>query len=129
MEKRKIAITIIAFIIIEGISFLMIDNSHNKEINEYFKKNTLEIEVKYKAVPNTYTLMTETILTQFINKPKILKLYSNAYQANNYQKQLIRDSLYNGFRYVFPLFCENKHIGSVETSFSFNAIVRTIKTA
>ncbi|RLD85430.1 MAG: hypothetical protein DRJ07_03020 [Bacteroidetes bacterium] len=194
MDKRKIAITIIAFIIIEGISFLMIENSHKQEINEYLKKNTLELKVKYKAVQNTYTLMTETILTQVINKPKILKLYSNAYQANSEQKQRIRDSLYNmllpvynylklnnikqlhfhlpdnhsflrfhrpnkhgddltnfrysvkmtnatkqkykgfeegkiynGFRYVFPLFCENKHIGSVETSFSFNAIEEQLK--
>lgn len=30
--------------------------------------------------------------------------------------------IYNGFRYVFPLFYEGEHIGSVETSVSFNAI-------
>lgn len=30
--------------------------------------------------------------------------------------------IFNGFRYVFPLFYEGEHIGSVETSVSFNAI-------
>lgn len=35
--------------------------------------------------------------------------------------------IYNGFRYVFPLFYENKHIGSVETSISFSAIEEMIK--
>lgn len=30
--------------------------------------------------------------------------------------------IYNGFRYVYPLFYEEEHIGSVETSISFNAI-------
>ncbi len=30
--------------------------------------------------------------------------------------------IFNGFRYVFPLFYEGRHIGSVEVSVSFNAI-------
>ncbi len=35
--------------------------------------------------------------------------------------------IYNGFRYVFPLFYENKHIGSVETSVGFPAIEQSMK--
>jgi len=35
--------------------------------------------------------------------------------------------IYNGFRYVFPLFYENKHIGSVETSVAFPAIEKVIR--
>lgn len=30
--------------------------------------------------------------------------------------------IFNGYRYVFPLFYKNEHIGSVETSLGFNAI-------
>lgn len=30
--------------------------------------------------------------------------------------------IFNGFRYVYPLFWEDEHIGSVETSVSFNAL-------
>jgi signal transduction histidine kinase/CheY-like chemotaxis protein len=30
--------------------------------------------------------------------------------------------IYNGFRYVFPLFHEGRHVGSVETSVSFTAV-------
>ncbi len=35
--------------------------------------------------------------------------------------------IYNGFRYVFPLFYNNQHIGSVETSFSYEAVVYQLK--
>ena len=34
--------------------------------------------------------------------------------------------IYNGFRYVYPLFYEGKHIGSVETSVSFLAIQQNL---
>ncbi|PJF26685.1 MAG: two-component sensor histidine kinase, partial [Phototrophicales bacterium] len=34
--------------------------------------------------------------------------------------------IYNGFRYVFPLFYEGVHIGSVETSVSFLAIQQNL---
>lgn len=34
--------------------------------------------------------------------------------------------IYNGFRYVYPLFWENRHIGSVETSISSQAITNHI---
>lgn len=34
--------------------------------------------------------------------------------------------IYNGFRYVFPLFYEGEHIGSVETSVSFLAIQQNL---
>jgi len=36
--------------------------------------------------------------------------------------------IYNGFRYVFPLFYEGRHVGSVETSVSFPAIEEGMKT-
>ena len=35
--------------------------------------------------------------------------------------------IFNGFRYVFPLYYKTKHIGSVETSFSFKAIELQLK--
>jgi len=34
--------------------------------------------------------------------------------------------IFNGFRYVFPLFYNNEHIGSVETSVSFSTIQRAL---
>lgn len=34
--------------------------------------------------------------------------------------------IFNGFRYVFPLFYDNKHIGSAEISFSCKAIIESI---
>ncbi len=35
--------------------------------------------------------------------------------------------IFNGFRYVFPLFDQNQHIGSVETSISFDALRNEIR--
>ena len=44
-------------------------------------------------------------------------------QAQTFVKGFEEGRIYNGFRYVFPLFAEEKtHIGSVETSVSFQAI-------
>ncbi len=36
--------------------------------------------------------------------------------------------IFNGFRYVYPLFYKKKHIGSVETSISFTAIKNLLNT-
>jgi len=50
--------------------------------------------------------------------------------ANTHKKSIFgfeEGRIYNGFRYVFPLFYENKHIGSVETSVAFPAIEKVIK--
>lgn len=35
--------------------------------------------------------------------------------------------VFSGFRYVFPLFYKGQHVGSVETSASFNAVATTMK--
>lgn len=37
--------------------------------------------------------------------------------------------IFNGFRNVYPLFYDGKHIGSVETSFSFNAIKKELESS
>ena len=42
------------------------------------------------------------------------------------QKGFEEGKIYNGFRYVYPLFFNDKHIGSVETSFSFEAIKKQL---
>lgn len=44
-----------------------------------------------------------------------------------YVKGFEEGRIYNGFRYVYPLFWGGKHIGSVETSVSSNAITDYIK--
>lgn len=49
----------------------------------------------------------------------------------NQNKQIYRGfeegRIFNGFRYVFPLNYRNEHIGTVETSFSFDAIRKQLK--
>ncbi len=186
---KRIIFAIIAFVIIEGLSILNIEKFHEKEMIQYLNEQTKGLEVKRKAVQNTYSLMVENIFCQTINKTEILELYSHAYSADSLQRKIIRDSLYsillpvynylkmsnvkqlhfhlpnnesflrfhrpekygdnltdarysvkmtnlnkkkyigfeegkiyNGFRNVFPLFYDSLYIGSVETSFSFEAI-------
>jgi len=55
-----------------------------------------------------------------------LTKYRFSVQKANLEKQVQtgfeEGKVYNGFRYVFPLSYKNQHIGTVETSFSFEAI-------
>ncbi|MCV6606744.1 MAG: ATP-binding protein [Campylobacterales bacterium] len=65
------------------------------------------------------------------HKPK--KFGDNLFQAResvrvaNVDKRFIRGfeegKIFNGYRYVFPLFLNDKHIGSVETSVSMDSII------
>ncbi len=94
MKKRKIIIAIIAFIIVEGLSVVNIEYTHNNNIKRYLQEQTKELEVKQKSVENTYTLMIDNVFHQTINLPEVLELYSNAYGADSLQKTIIRDSLH-----------------------------------
>ena len=99
--KSRIILAIIVFVIIEGASFFNIEYFRKSEINQYLDKHTKELEMGKRAVQKSYSLMTKTVFTQFISKPKILQLYSKAYLADNLQKIEIRDSLY---RMLKPLY-------------------------
>ncbi|MEA3317496.1 MAG: PAS domain-containing protein, partial [Bacteroidota bacterium] len=55
--------------------------------------------------------------------------YSVKMTNSKLQKQIGFEEgrIFNGFRQVFPLFYKDKHIGSVETSFSFGALMQQFK--
>ena len=61
MKKRKIIISILAFIIIELASFMFIEYLYKKEITNYLEEKTTETKVKLHAVRNSYTVMIETL--------------------------------------------------------------------
>jgi len=194
MKISKIILVVIAFFVVEGLSFFYIEKSHKKETKIYLDKQTAELEIELEASLSSYILVSDNYFEQIINKPEVLEIYSKAYEADSLEKKAIRDSLYelllpsyklleannikqlhfhlpnnesflrfhrpdkygdnltdvrysvkmanltkknyhgfeegriyNGFRHVFPIFYEGKHIGSVENSFSFDAISSQLK--
>jgi len=173
---------------------LILQHFHKIEVNKHLQKHTNKLEIEYNKIERSFEMMTKTFVSQIVIRPKIMKLYNEAYLASPEKKQEIRDSLYNmliinyeylkiqnirqlhfhlpnnesflrfhrphifgdnltnyrysvkmtnknkrhysgfeggrifnGFRYVFPLYYKTKHIGSVETSFSFKAVELQLK--
>ncbi|MBU8893561.1 MAG: hypothetical protein KOO66_12350 [Bacteroidales bacterium] len=94
-RKRIIVSLIILYIIVEGLAFLVIERSHDREMNQTLNKYTDELEVKYKAAQSAYVLLTENIIRPYINKPEVMQLFSKANHADSLQKIEIRDSLYS----------------------------------
>ncbi len=169
------------------IYYLQFDLQQRKQY--LFNETSKNLQTSYVAVINLYELFSRTVYNEVINKPQILALYAEAYEADEQRRAFIRTQLYehlqatytrlkqqnlkqlhfhlpdntsflrmhrpekfgdnlssvrysvkkvnadkifikgfeegrifNGFRYVFPLFYQDKHIGSVEISISFQAI-------
>jgi len=58
------------------------------------------------------------------------KIRRSVVLANQYKRKIQgfeEGKVFNGFRYVFPLFDEKQHIGSVEASVSFDALSQEIR--
>lgn len=186
---KKIFNYLLVFIMLEVaiIYYLQFDLQQRKQY--LFNETKGNLQTTYVAIVNLYELFSSTLYSEIINKPQILSLYAQAYEADEQQRASIRLQLYellqptyirlkqknlkqlhfhlpdntsflrmhrpekfgddltsarysvkkvnadkvfvkgfeegrifNGFRYVFPLFYQDKHIGSVELSISFQAI-------
>jgi len=189
ITKNSIHLFILAFFIAESILILIGTYSYREKRSHILEDRTNQLKTSYESIFNIYSLSSNVIFEQIINKPQITKLFSRAYKSNLEQQKEIRDSLflllnetylelsslaikqlhfhlpdntsflrfhrpnkfgdnltdaresvrianaekryiqgfeegkiYNGFRFVYPLFYEGEHIGSVETSISFGAI-------
>lgn len=61
-----------------------------------------------------------------------LTLYRSTVAAANREKKFIRGfeegRIYNGFRYVYPMTYQGKHIGTVETSICYRAIIEKMQS-
>ena len=119
MKNKKIIIVVIAFIIIEILAFWKVEDIHNQEIDFLLEEKTYELEVKEKTVVSTYMLMTEMIFSHVINKPEVLKLFSQAYKADSLRQNEIRDSLYNLLQPVYEELTE-KEIRQLQFHFPDN---------
>lgn len=161
----------------------------NSKIDSYLKKTSKQHKQDYDAIYDEYKKISKLIFDTKINTPAIQRLYKHAKDADDKEKAIIREKLfnelketyqilksvnikqlhfhlpdnesflrfhkpskfgdnlsniretikyvnkrkkpvdgfeegriYNGYRFVFPLFADDEHIGSVEVSFSGLAI-------
>lgn len=189
MSRKKIFIIIIAFIVLEVLTFANLNYYHKNEVKNRLASYSSELTTKLQAVMSTYSLASEVVYQAVISNEELMQLYSSISTADSIQKNKLRDSLYNellpvyenlkknnvkhfhfhlpnnesflrfhkpeeygdnlseirslvkltnqkhekhfgfeegraqnGFRYVFPLFYKGNHIGSMETSLSFEGI-------
>ncbi|MCK5538847.1 MAG: PAS domain S-box protein, partial [Bacteroidales bacterium] len=101
MIKRKIIFSIIAFIIIEGLSILNIELSHKKELDLYYSVQTEGLELNQKAAQNAYLLMTENVFNHLISNEKILQIFSQANTDDSLRRSEMRIRLYDELAHAF----------------------------
>ncbi|MCK5538646.1 MAG: PAS domain S-box protein, partial [Bacteroidales bacterium] len=120
MKTTKIAVAIIIFILIEFAAYIYLESLHKVGINHFLSEKTKELQTKQKAVQNTYILMIENILHQEINKPEILRIFSQAQFADSLTKIILRDSIYKKLLPVYS-FLRTSHINQLHFHLPNNA--------
>lgn len=185
---KKIKYYILIFLIIEIGTIAFLNNSYIEKEKNYYLKKTNDLQITYSVIVNSYSLLTQIIFDEIINKPEVIDIFSKAYLSDSTEQAEIRETLYqlllpvyqnlkqknlvtlhfqlldctsflrfhrpekfgddlsasrysiklantekinvqgfeigssyHGYRYIFPLFHENLHIGSLEIGISFNA--------
>jgi signal transduction histidine kinase/CheY-like chemotaxis protein len=170
--------------------------NHQDKEAQMLAQYTRVLETAYRSSLNTYAIATETLFKETVNKPDVLGIMAQAYQADTAAQAGLRarllerlgpsyehlkalnvrqlhfhlpdgrsflrfhhthkfgDPLFEarpsvrmanterrvvygfetgkviaGFRYVFPLAYQGRHVGSVETSVSFAAIQKALQEA
>lgn len=170
-------------------SSIFLKNQTQKKIRLHYNNKISQASIEFEAVENSYTLVSDSIFQNVIDKEEIISLVKQANAANDAGKNILRQRLYNkllplyknlnnqniqhlhfhlknsvsflrfhrpeqfgdslagerysidkvnrtykseygfeegrdfnGFRHVYPLIYKNKFAGTVEISYSFNAI-------
>lgn len=185
---NKIKYYVLIFLIIEIGIIALVHNNVIKKEKDYYLKKTNDLQITYSTIVNSYSLLSQIIFDEIINKPEVIDIFSKAYISDSTDQAEIRNSLYqllfpvyqnlknknfvnlhfvlpdcasflrfhrpekfgddlcltrysiklaneekiknqgfeigssyHGYRYIYPLFHEKLHIGSVEMGISFNA--------
>lgn len=194
IRLKKIKYYILVFLIIEfGAITLLYNGSVKKEDNYCFKKVN-ELQIAYSAIVNSYSMISQTIFNEVINKPEIIDIFKDAYTGDETQQAEKRGEIYQillptyqnlkkthfvqlhfqfpdcssflrfhkpgkfgddlsvsrysvkivntekikvhgfeigrvypGYRYIYPLYYKEQHIGSIEIGVSFNAIKKEME--
>jgi len=185
---KKIKYYILIFLIIEIGTIAFLYNSLIDKEKNYYMKKTNDLQITYSAIVNSYSLISQIIYDEIVNKPEVIDIFSKAYLSDSTEQENIRKLLYqlllpvyqnlkaknfvnlhfllpdctsflrfhrpekfgddlsvsrysiklantekinvqgfeigssyHGYRYIYPLFHENVHIGNLEMGISFNA--------
>lgn len=103
---------------------------YNLLIDEYERLSELNLRQLHFHLPNNYSFLR-------FHRPERFgdDLTDIRYTIMVANRDLVpitgfeEGRIYNGFRYLFPLFWEGEHIGSVETSVSFTAIQQDLNAS
>lgn len=102
----------------------LIKNKNRKALYEYLKDNYKDLQKQYNVRQIHFHLPDSTSFLRMHRPNKYgdsLKGIRNSVDyVNRVKKPYIgfeEGRIYNGFRYVFPMFDNNEHLGSVEVSF------------
>ncbi len=92
-------ILIYIFFITIITSYFLYD--YNKTKNSYLNQKTVEHHLLYKAIVEKNRNIAELIFNTQINIKKIIDIFKNAYNADEVNKEKIRNSLYNELKYEY----------------------------
>lgn len=185
---------LLIFIIIESAVICFLYDIYYVKEKQYFSKKTNELQIVYNAIVNCYSMISQTIFGEVINKPDVIEIFKSACTADSIGQIKIRNKLYqklyasyknlnknnyvnfhfqlpnsvsflrfykpeksgddlsssrysiktanqkkipvqgfetgyvyHGYRFIYPLFYENTHIGSVEIGISYEAIKKEME--
>ncbi len=92
-------ILIYIFFITIITSYFLYD--YNKTKSSYLNQKTIEHHLLYKAIVEENRNIAELIFNTQINIEKIIDIFKNAYNADEVNKEKIRNSLYNELKYEY----------------------------
>lgn len=185
----KRAWVVLIFLVLEAIGSGLLYWNHEDKEQKYLNQFSEVLSATYQSSINMYSLTMDTLLSETINRPDVLRLFAMGGRTQGAEQAKYREALFerlqpsyeamqkrnvrqlhfhladgtsflrfhqrykfgdplfavrpsvrianlerrmvsgfetgkviSGFRYVYPLNYEGKHIGSVETSLTFSAI-------
>jgi hypothetical protein len=89
---------ILAFTLIEIFIVCLLWQNHLKQQNLLESNYINQLQTTYQVVFNTYRLVSQTLYDEIINQPAIINLFKKAYLADETERTIIRNQLYNKLR-------------------------------
>jgi len=95
MNLLKLKISyLVLFTIISLIFFIFLDFTKEKSLNNFLEMQTMEAKEKYDGMSLVPRDISNLIFANLINKPNVIDIFKDAYNANESEKNKIRDRLY-----------------------------------
>lgn len=100
---------------------------HQKLLPTYHRTQAVHYRQLHFHLPNNESFLRFHRPSRFgDNLSAVRKTVATANREKKFTMGFEEGRIYNGFRYVFPLLYQGKHLGSVETSISSSAIARQL---